>query len=190
MDAADNIKNQDLEYEVSYSGVKEIDDCLSSIDEKCIEGFFGTSMEDRAGKKQTDGYQYVAEAIRIEDIFDDIRKQALGLAEVYHFITELWDGVLYKALSDYQKVSDNEMKDIIDFAAYENAIQIFKSGFLLSVINARKLPDTILQKEKRNAANDPVDFFHYIMFSWENCQAGDRLVMERKLGKCICGYHS
>lgn len=33
MDAADNIKNQDLEYEVSYSGVKEIDDCLSSIDE-------------------------------------------------------------------------------------------------------------------------------------------------------------
>ncbi len=37
--------------------------------------------------------------------------------------------------------------------------------------------------EKRNAAADPDDFFEYIMFSWGNCQAGDRLVMERKLGK-------
>ena len=33
MNAAERIKNQDLEYEVSYSGLKEIDDCLSSIDE-------------------------------------------------------------------------------------------------------------------------------------------------------------
>ena len=29
-----------------------------------------------------------------------------------HEFTELWDGVLYKALSDYPNVSDNEMKDI------------------------------------------------------------------------------
>ena len=76
-----------------------------------------------------------------------------------HEFTELWDGVLYKALSDYPNVSDNEMKDIIE------------------------LPDTVLQKEDRNAANDPTDFFHYVMFSWGNCQAGDRLVMERKLGR-------
>ena len=27
-----------------------------------------------------------------------------------HEFTECWDGVLYKALSDYPKVSDNEMK--------------------------------------------------------------------------------
>ena len=27
------------------------------------------------------------------------------------------------------------------------------------------------------------DFFHYVMFSWGNCQAGDRLVMERMLGR-------
>ena len=27
-----------------------------------------------------------------------------------HEFTELWDGVLYKALSDYPNVSDNEMK--------------------------------------------------------------------------------
>lgn len=36
-----------------------------------------------------------------------------------HEFTECWDGVLYKALSDYPKVSDNEMKDILDFIAYE-----------------------------------------------------------------------
>lgn len=163
-----------------------------------------------------------------------------------HEFTELWDGVLYKALSDYPRVSDNEMKDIIDFAAYEkanhrkieimadrpdilkyvqtelkkpdkyrsvrrpeiirectacqirggcmtdlvchtapleNAIKILECGSLLSAVRARKLPDTELQKEKRNAANDPVDFFHYVMFSWGNCQAGDRLVMERKLDR-------
>ena len=161
-----------------------------------------------------------------------------------HEFTESWDGVLYKALSEYPKVSDNEMKDIIDFIAYEkmngreceitadrqdildyvleemkhpdryknvgrpeiirectacvarggcmtdfvchtapleNAITILQCGSLLSAANARKLPDTVLQKEKRNAAKDPADFFHYVMFSWGNCQAGDRLVMERKL---------
>ena len=63
----------------------------------------------------------------------------------------------------------------------ENAITILQCGSLLSAVNARKLPDTVLQKEDRNAAKDPADFFHYVMFSWGNCQAGDRLVMERKL---------
>ena len=161
-----------------------------------------------------------------------------------HEFTECWDGILYKALSDYPKVSDNEMKDILDFIAYEkmngreceitaerqdildyvleeikhpdkyknvkrleiikectactarggcmtdfvchtapleNAISILQCGSLLSAVNARKLPDIVLQKEARNAANDPLDYFHYVMFSWGNCQAGDRLVMERKL---------
>ena len=40
-----------------------------------------------------------------------------------------------------------------------------------------------VMSEKRNAANDPADYFEYIMFSWGNCQAGDRLVMERTLGR-------
>ena len=163
-----------------------------------------------------------------------------------HEFSEVWDGVFYKALSDYPAVNDNEMKDIIDFVNYEkingrqceieadredilqyvqkemlnsekyknvrrpeivrectactarggcmtdlvchtapleNAISILKCGSLLSAVNARKLPDTVLQQEDRNAANDPTDFFHYVMFSWGNCQAGDRLVMERKLGR-------
>lgn len=63
----------------------------------------------------------------------------------------------------------------------ENAVKIFESGKLLSALNARKVPVEQLMNEKRNAANDPADYFEYIMFAWGNCQAGDRLVMERKL---------
>lgn len=33
------------------------------------------------------------------------------------------------------------------------------------------------------AANDPEDYFDYVMFAWGNCQASDRLVMKRKLGR-------
>ena len=66
-------------------------------------------------------------------------------------------------------------------APLENAIKIFKCGSLLSAVKARRISADILVKEARNAANDPEDFFHYVMFAWGNCQAGDRLVMERKL---------
>ena len=63
----------------------------------------------------------------------------------------------------------------------DNAIKIFECGKLLSALNARKVPVEELMNEKRNAANDPADYFEYIMLSWGNCQAGDRLVMERAL---------
>ena len=63
----------------------------------------------------------------------------------------------------------------------ENAIKIFKCGSLLSAIKARGVPVEELMAEKRNAANDPADYFEYIMLAWGNCQAGDRLVMERAL---------
>lgn len=33
--------------------------------------------------------------------------------------TEVWDGVLYKKLSNYPKVSDWEMRTLIEFIAYE-----------------------------------------------------------------------
>ena len=65
----------------------------------------------------------------------------------------------------------------------ENAVKIFQSGKLLSARLARGLPIEQLLKEKRNAANDPADYFEYVMLAWGNCQAGDRLVMERKLGR-------
>ncbi len=65
----------------------------------------------------------------------------------------------------------------------ENAVKILKCGSLLSPVRARGLSAAQLRKESRNAANDPEDYFEYIMFAWGNCQAGDRLVMERSLGR-------
>ena len=68
-------------------------------------------------------------------------------------------------------------------ASVENAKLIFNCGKLLSAVRARKMSGIELAKEPGNAANDPPDYFEYIMFSWGNCQAGDRLVMERMLGR-------
>ena len=65
----------------------------------------------------------------------------------------------------------------------ENAIQILDCGSLLSPVRARNMTAGELKAEARNTANDPEDYFDYIMFAWGNCQAGDRLVMERKLGR-------
>ncbi|GEN56288.1 hypothetical protein GCM10012290_05580 [Halolactibacillus alkaliphilus] len=162
-----------------------------------------------------------------------------------HDFSIIWDGVYYKALSDYPHINDWELKSIIDFVAYEkshgretevvgpdsvlinkikvaleggnkylnvrkpdfisectscqhkgcltdylchvatkeNAIKIIQCGSLLSARKVRNEPANLLMTEKRNAAKDPIDFFDYIMFSWGNCQAGDRLVMERTLGR-------
>ncbi|MBQ7298937.1 MAG: hypothetical protein IJW77_03750 [Clostridia bacterium] len=68
-------------------------------------------------------------------------------------------------------------------APLENAKKILSCGSLYSAVRARGLPADVLQKEARNAAGDPEDYFDYVMFAWGNCQAGDRLVMERKLGR-------
>lgn len=160
--------------------------------------------------------------------------------------TEVWDGILYKNLSHYPDISDWELRNIIEFMAYEdahgrpctiecndrellttitmalgsaeqyravprpalltectacpyrkgcvtefvchttspeNAQKIFGSGKLLSAVKARGIPAVELMAESRNAANDPADYFEYVMLAWGNCQAGDRLVMERKLGR-------
>lgn len=163
----------------------------------------------------------------------------------YEF-TEVWDGVLYKNLSQYPAVTDWELRTLLEFMAYEaaqgractlaceneallrqieaklrepekylhtprprlltectacpvrkgcetewvchtappeNALSILRSGWLLSAVKARGLPARQLMAESRNAAGDPEDYFHYVMLSWGNCQAGDRLVMERRLGR-------
>lgn len=68
-------------------------------------------------------------------------------------------------------------------SSVEDAKKIFSCGSLLSAVKARGLPGETLMLEKRNAAKDPADYFDYVMFSWGNCQAGDRLVMERSLGR-------
>jgi hypothetical protein len=66
-------------------------------------------------------------------------------------------------------------------APVENALSIIKSGSILSAVKARNVSAEQLKLEPRNAAKDPADYFEYLMLSWGNCQAGDRLVMERKL---------
>ena len=68
-------------------------------------------------------------------------------------------------------------------AAPENAVKILDCGRILSAVRARRLSAKELRSEKRNAANDPEDYFDYVMFAWGNCQAGDRLVVERRLGR-------
>jgi len=84
-------------------------------------------------------------------------------------------------------IACNQKGCITDFlchtASIEDAKSIFNCGKILSAVKARNKTGIELAKEPRNAANDPPDFFDYIMFSWGNCQAGDRLIMERILGK-------
>ena len=155
MKAVEKIKNQDLEYEVSYCGVKEIDDCLLSINEmrialkdslerqwqteqdknrqmsalahdiktpltvvrgnaellsetdlteeqknymeyvissaSQIQNYVQTLIE---VTQSVDGYQYNVKKVRTADLLEDIRKQTLGLAEVYRLKInwkEKWD---------------------------------------------------------------------------------------------------
>lgn len=68
-------------------------------------------------------------------------------------------------------------------ATVENAKSILSCGSILSAAKARSMTGIELAVEKRNAAGDPPDYFDYAMFAWGNCQAGDRLVMERLLGR-------
>ena len=160
-------------------------------------------------------------------------------------ITECWDGVLYKKLSDDPNITKWEIQNILDFAEYErkhgrdckitaddailqaisaykpvyqsgvrlmpphiitectacptykgcmtdfvchtapveNAEMILRCGSLKAPVLWRGTCAEILAAEKRNAAKDPPDYFEHVMFAWGNCQAGDRLVMERKLGR-------
>ena len=160
--------------------------------------------------------------------------------------TEVWDGVFYKKLSDYPRITDWELRTLVEFTDYEkangrdceilcedaplrekilagladraayrsvprpglitectacpvrkgcvtefvchttsveNAVSIFRCGKLLSAVRARGIPAEQLMAEARNAARDPADYFDYVMLAWGNCQAGDRLVMERMLGR-------
>lgn len=74
-----------------------------------------------------------------------------------------------------------ETEYVCHTTSVEHAKSILSSGKLLSAVKARSISAEQLVEENRNAANDPADYFEYIMFAWGNCQAGDRLVMERKL---------
>jgi len=68
-------------------------------------------------------------------------------------------------------------------SSVEDAIKIMESGQLLSASISRNVDTKTLTEEGRNAAGDPEDYFDYVMLSYGNCIAGDRLVNERRLGR-------
>lgn len=72
-------------------------------------------------------------------------------------------------------------KYVCHTATIENAKSILTCGKILSAVKAFHMTGDELTKNDRNAAGDTADYFDYVMFAWGNCQAGDRLVMERTL---------
>lgn len=80
MNAVERIKTQDLEYEVSYSGVKEIDDCLSSIDE--MRNALKDSLERQWKTEQEKNRQMSALAHDIKTPLTVIRGNAELLSEM------------------------------------------------------------------------------------------------------------
>jgi len=68
-------------------------------------------------------------------------------------------------------------------SSIEHGKSILSTGKLLSSKNARGISVSKLMEESRNAARDPADYFDYVMLSYGNCIAGDRLVTERRLGR-------
>ncbi len=80
MKAVENIKNQDLEYEVSYSGIKEFDDCLSSIDDMRIA--LKDSLERQWKTEQDKNRQMSALAHDIKTPLTVVRGNAELLSEM------------------------------------------------------------------------------------------------------------
>lgn len=79
MQAVERIKNQDLEYEVSYSGIKELDACLSSIDEMRIA--LKDSLKQQWKAEQDKSRQMSALAHDIKTPLTVVRGNAELLAE-------------------------------------------------------------------------------------------------------------
>ena len=69
----------------------------------------------------------------------------------------------------------------------ESAKSIFKRGKLLSTARVRNMTGEELAAEREASPfkgfNDPPDYYDYIMFSWGNCFIGDKIVMEKLLGR-------
>ena len=85
-------------------------------------------------------------------------------------------------MNSFERKLDEFEKVINGFSSStNNAVNIFKCGSLQALTKWRGVSSSVLKEENRNAANDPEDYFDYVMFAWGYSQAGDRLVMERKM---------
>lgn len=99
MDAVEKIKTQDLEFDITYSGVKEIDDCLSSIDD--MKNELRVSLEKQWNTEHEKTRQMSALAHDIKTPLTVVRGNAELLGE-----TELTEEQKY--YTDY--ISDSAMK--------------------------------------------------------------------------------
>ena len=86
--------------------------------------------------------------------------------------TEVWDGVLYKKLSNYPQVSDWEIRTIIEFIDYESMYGrkcqlICEDKQLLQTIE-----NSILEKEKFQRVPVPEKIPRRAALSWRGCTAG------------------
>lgn len=77
--AIEKTKDQDLEYEVSYSGIKELDDCISSIDD--MRSALKTSLEQQWKMEQDKNRQMSALAHDIKTPLTVVRGNSELLAE-------------------------------------------------------------------------------------------------------------
>lgn len=72
---------------------------------------------------------------------------------------------------------------VMHITSVEDSESILSSGKMLSASRVKEITGDINYINKRNAVGDPLDYSDYIMFSWANCQAGDRITVERKIGR-------
>ncbi len=79
LNAIDETKNQDLEYKVSYCGIKELDDCISSIDD--MRRALKTSLEQQWKMEQDKNRQMSALAHDIKTPLTVVRGNSELLAE-------------------------------------------------------------------------------------------------------------
>ncbi len=118
MDAVEKIKSQDLEFDITYSGIKEIDDCLSSIDD--MKNELKLSLEKQWNTEHEKTRQMSALAHDIKTPLTVVRGNAELLGE-----TELTEEQTY--YTDYISDSASKIQNYIGML-----LQITKTDSTLS----------------------------------------------------------
>lgn len=109
MRAVEKIKDQDLEYEVSYSGIKELDECLSSIDDMRIA--LKDSLEQQWKTEQDKNRQMSALAHDIKTPLTVVRGNAELLSETE--LTEEQRSMIVYIISSTAQIQ-NYVQKLID----------------------------------------------------------------------------
>lgn len=133
LQAVERIRNQDLEYEVSYSGIRELDDCLSSINEMRIA--LKNSLERQWKTEQDKNRQMSALAHDIKTPLTVVRGNAELLSET-ELTIEQQNNIVYIINSAVQ--IQNYVQKLIDVTrsadGYLNTAEKVKTEDLLGDI--------------------------------------------------------